>query len=100
MFKQSNTKYKFRCKFHRCTKKIQKKKNHAHILDLVINLVSAQLKRESVNLVKSLVTIQNVIEANSEKQSKIITEQIITLLDLQEIRKPHLTTILQLTVIS
>ena len=57
-------------------------------MDSAINLVSAQLKKLSVKFVNRLVTLQMFIEANTEKQNKIMTGKIMSQLDLQEIIKP------------
>ena len=61
--------------------------NFAHIVVLVINLVNAQLRSQCVKFVKRLVTVQNCVEINTEKQNKIMTGQIISQLDLQETRR-------------
>ena len=61
--------------------------NYAHIVVLVIQLVNAQLKRQNVKFVKSLVTMQMFAEVNTEKQNKMMTDQIINLPDLQETRR-------------
>ena len=59
--------------------------NYAHIVVLVISLINAQLKRQSVKFVNRLLTMQKFVEINAEKQNKM-TGQIISLLDLQETR--------------
>ena len=61
--------------------------NHAHIVSLIISLVNAQLKRQSVKFVKRLGMTQKFVEVNTGKQNKIITGQIISLLDLRAIRR-------------
>ena len=50
-------------------------------------MVNAQLKRQSVKFVKRLDAIQKFVEVNTGKQNKIITGQIISLLDFQTIRR-------------
>ena len=57
---------------------------------LIINLVSAQLKRQSVIFVKRLDTMQKFVEVNTGKQNEIMTGQIISLLDVQAIRRKAL----------
>ena len=64
--------------------------NHTHIVALIINLVNAQLKRQSVKSVKRLDTMQKFVEVNTAKQNKIMTGEIFSLLDLQEIRRKML----------
>ena len=75
-------------RYPRTREKVKEKAqvNYAHIVVLVINLVSAQLKGSSAKFVKRLVTMQKFAEVTTEKQNKIMTGQIISLLDLQEIR--------------
>ena len=61
--------------------------NYARIVVLVIKMVNAQLKRQNVKFVKRLVTMQKFTEVSTEKQIKIMTGQLISLLDLQETRR-------------
>ena len=61
--------------------------NHVHSVALIINLVNVQLRRQSVEFVKRLGTMQKFVEINTGKQSNIMTGPIISLLDLQAIRR-------------
>ena len=72
---------------NKCKVKAKPQINYAHIVVLVIKLVNAQLKRQSEKICQKTAHYAKVCWCiYRKKQNEMMTGQIISLLDLQQIR--------------